>query len=407
MLVRKKVLSHAILILLLISALPLIVQSSSKDVSAAVNHWWIGGGSDSLASNPDNWDYGDGVPLSNDHVAFPDGNKSCTWDLSITVADFFVWPNYSATITIQSDLILSWSGSPQASIGAKAIINITSGHFFTYVTSFASKFENYGTFIGLGTLIISAYDADETIHFGTINCPLQISADYFSTADRSIVIQADTQFGSGLNVFSGSPYYTITVDAHVCHLKANGTTTIGIRGFIIYATFTITSSPGWGGGVQTGHSYTYEVNLSTTASPGEIYTLTTNATWLHWDLADASIYGTPDSVFGGHWYYVNISVADGMLSTYQNYTVLVVSIETAQDYVPVLMGLVFGFGLIAMSVVDKRHSIWPTFTGLAWIVISVVVFYPVGITWMILGIGIGLVMWVEGAMEYAAGRQGT
>jgi hypothetical protein len=70
-----------------------------------------------------------------------------------------------------------------------------------------------------------------------------------------------------------------------------------------------------------------------------------------------------------------------------------------------VLGLAFGFGLIILSVIDKRHGIWPTFAGLAWLVISVVAFYPIGLGWMVLGIGIGLIMWVKGTLEYAAGRK--
>jgi hypothetical protein len=80
------------------------------------------------------------------------------------------------------------------------------------------------------------------------------------------------------------------------------------------------------------------------------------------------------------------------------------TISLSPDMTALILGIVFGFGLIVISVVDKSRKIWPVFTGLAWFVVSIVAFYPVGLGWMVLGIGIGLIMWIEGAMQYASGR---
>jgi hypothetical protein len=81
------------------------------------------------------------------------------------------------------------------------------------------------------------------------------------------------------------------------------------------------------------------------------------------------------------------------------------TISLSPDMSALILGIVFGFGLIILSVIDKGHPIWPTFAGLAWFMIAIVAFYPVGVGWMFLGIGIGLIMWVEGAMGYASGRE--
>jgi hypothetical protein len=81
---------------------------------------------------------------------------------------------------------------------------------------------------------------------------------------------------------------------------------------------------------------------------------------------------------------------------------------TDMQWANLTLSIVFGFGLIVLSVVDKRHSIWPTFAGLIWLCIGVVGLYQFGLLWMITSIGIGLIMWIEGALERATSKgQGT
>lgn len=77
-----------------------------------------------------------------------------------------------------------------------------------------------------------------------------------------------------------------------------------------------------------------------------------------------------------------------------------------------ILALAFGFGLIAMSYIDRKRGIWGTFSGFIWIVLSVVIFYQFGsnqaehVLWMVIGIGIGLILMLEGTKAYSAGREG-
>jgi len=72
----NRVLSHAILILLLISALPLIVHVSSENASAAPDtHTWDDGGADAFAGTHANW-VGDVAPEAGDSVAWTASSTS-------------------------------------------------------------------------------------------------------------------------------------------------------------------------------------------------------------------------------------------------------------------------------------------------------------------------------------------
>lgn len=113
----------------------------------------------------------------------------------------------------------------------------------------------------------------------------------------------------------------------------------------------------------------------------------------------ASPGGTPQGITDSH-----VSIRAHALSgnnTTANETL------TDMQWANLTLSIVFGFGLIVLSVIDKRHNIWPTFAGLIWLCIGVVGLYQFGLLWMITSIGIGLIMWIEGTMAYAARRQRT
>jgi hypothetical protein len=138
--------------------------------------------------------------------------------------------------------------------------------------------------------------------------------------------------------------------------------------------------------------------------PNATLVMSTDASWLV--MFNGTITGRPDADDVGV-YIIQLTFSNSTQTAYQNYTVDVrwIRNSTPTMLMDLVLGLAFGFGLIILSVIDKRHGIWPTFAGLAWLVISVVAFYPIGLGWMVLGIGIGLIMWVKGTLEYAAGRK--
>jgi len=299
----------------------------------------------------------------------------------------------SGTTTTSSSINITHS----LTVDSGKTLTIGAGKTVDLNCSNGGTYSNLGTIAGTGTMEYSFSTADKTLAFGVINAPVRVRAISTATANRTMTLSTDRVLGSTLLVNSDHASNTMTIDARTVYLGAVGAITEGTRGDILYATFSFVSSPGWGGGVQTGHSYTYETNLSTTASPGQVYTFTSNATWLSWDSTDLAVYGTPDSVFGGHWYYVNISVADGMLSTYQNYTVLVVPVETLQDYIPLLMALLFGFGLLIAGL--KFRELW-ILAGPVWIICGLTIFIPYGVVFLLVSVGLGIVLMFKGVSPY-------
>jgi hypothetical protein len=299
----------------------------------------------------------------------------------------------SGTTTTSSSINITHSltvdNGKTLTVGAGKTVDLNCSNGGTY--------SNLGTIAGTGTMEYSFSTADKTLTFGVVNAPVRVRAISTATANRTMTLSTDRVLGSTLLVNSDHASNTMTIDARAVYFGAVGAITEGTRGDILYATFAFVSSPGYGGGVQTMHSYTYETNLSTTASPGQVYTFTSNATWLSWDSTDLAVYGTPDSVFGGHWYYVNISVADGMLSTYQNYTVLVVPVETLQDYIPLLMALLFGFGLLMAGF--KYRELW-ILAGPVWIICGLTIFIPYGVVFLLVSVGLGIVLMFKGVSPY-------
>jgi hypothetical protein len=149
-------------------------------------------------------------------------------------------------------------------------------------------------------------------------------------------------------------------------------------------------------------SYAYIPTVQDNNTDELTFGLEDSPSWLSINVTTGRINGT--STLNGS-YPVHLWVSDGLMTGWVNFTIEIdLNDPNVMDLLTLIVGLVFGFGLIALSILDKRHGIWPTYTGLAWIMISVVALYPIGIGWMILGLGIGLIMWIEGAMEYAASR---
>lgn len=102
-------------------------------------------------------------------------------------------------------------------------------------------------------------------------------------------------------------------------------------------------------------------------------------------------------------YYVNLTLHDTVatVETYdwQNFTLEVAPIAAiGTDYL--ILGLVFGFGLIAMGFADRR---WLFLGGIVWIYLSLAVFGIYGIPWMIIGLGLGIILFLEGMLSIEKG----
>lgn len=158
--------------------------------------------------------------------------------------------------------------------------------------------------------------------------------------------------------------------------------------------------------ITEGSRYSYQFIATDPENYSLIYTLTTDASFLSPMNFYGYFNGTP-AIGQAGFYYVSIRATDGFNVVYQNYS-LDVQTLSSQTFSPgLLLALAFGFGLIAISVVDRRRPIWATYAGFIWITLSVVVLFGFGLEWFVIGLGIGFILMFEGTKAYAAGRQGT
>ena len=97
---NARLLSHLLVVSLLITAFPVILQIGSEDSSAAPDtHVWDGGGANALASTKENWVGDAAAPEALDSVVFDAGALPCTWDLAITTGTFIMDTGYSGVVT--------------------------------------------------------------------------------------------------------------------------------------------------------------------------------------------------------------------------------------------------------------------------------------------------------------------
>ncbi len=83
------------------------VTSDQANQDFTFGKLWTGGGSDALASNPNNWS-GLTVPVSSDVVRFDVTNstKGCVWDLTTQMSSFEMKVGFSSSVVAVSDMIV-------------------------------------------------------------------------------------------------------------------------------------------------------------------------------------------------------------------------------------------------------------------------------------------------------------
>ena len=150
----------------------------------------------------------------------------------------------SASVTVASDINSHWSdamGGPSFTIDPGATVTINSGKYLRYTPTAASTFTNDGIIAGAGTLQVKAYATDKTITFGVANCPTTIIHGSDASANRTISLGDDTEFGSTLSVYSSHATQTITLSHGTDYtLSVTGKFTLGDRGLAVQGTGTWT-----------------------------------------------------------------------------------------------------------------------------------------------------------------------
>ena len=121
--------------------------------------------------------------------------------------------------------------------------------------------------------------------------------------------------------------------------------------------------------------------------------MSTTADWLVID-NDTVVMGIPSAEDIGS-YRVNLTLTNDTATVYQNYTLSVLPRSTI-DTNYLVLGLVFGFGLVVMGFVDHR---WNFLGGIIWIYFALAVFLPFGIPWAFIGVGFGLILMLDGAVH--------
>lgn len=123
-------------------------------------------------------------------------------------------------------------------------------------------------------------------------------------------------------------------------------------------------------------------------------TMTSTADWLV--LYDDSVLGIPTSEDIGT-YLVNLTLTNDVAVEYQNYTIDVTS--SIPSNALLVVALVLGCLFIVLSIRD--YQMMPV-AGLVWLFIAGAVLFPFGVPYLLIGVVIGLLLFLEGVMLIAS-----
>jgi hypothetical protein len=135
---------------------------------------WTGGGTDNLASNPDNWSRSI-VPQNGDDVAFDStSTKDCAWDISVAPTIFSLNSGYTGTVTLNTDLEITGNltitegalNLNDKNLNVDGYIRINSnGNLYTTSSTITLKGDwiNRGNFVS-GTSTVMLNGTNQTIY---------------------------------------------------------------------------------------------------------------------------------------------------------------------------------------------------------------------------------------------------
>jgi len=174
------------------------------------------------------------------------------------------------SLTINAGVVINWRGyTSSLNVGAGATLSLI-GTSVAYLNA-GETYTNAGTIGGASTLYFQLYNADQTIIFNTVNCPVLVYGDPGITANRAITLGANTVFGSTLDISSGHASRTMSLlsGASNYQLQVAGVCTVGARAILTQGTGDWTFS---GGFTQSGASSVFNQH-------GDVYsgTATTSA----------------------------------------------------------------------------------------------------------------------------------
>lgn len=329
-----------LLILSTFSGLNLI----SDDVSAVSTVTWKQT-SGNLASTAANWDTGI-APINTDNVILDTtSSANCYFDYPIIFGSLKIETGYNGCFYLNADSFITGLLSNSKTLTINTSITLTLN------TYWGGSYSNIGTINGNGIFRLLFYANDINWQLGNIDSSLTFLGHGAGYTDRTFTLIRDLSVGKNLVVQGGA--FKMIIDATGYYLGANGTTTILPLGIINYCTYNITSTPILF--IEATKAYDYQIILNSTAiSTPNIYTLTTNSRFLYWDENTQSIYGTPDISFINHSFFVNISISNGMLTTYQNYTI---TINETTNYDLIILTSIIIIGFLTIGIIITFSNI--------------------------------------------------
>jgi len=160
----------------------------------------------------------------------------------------------------------------------------------------------------------------------------------------------------------------------------------------VNVTVNITSTPDTHAYIQI--AYYYNVTCSV---DGTTMTVTTNAEWLVVDAGEYQVKGIPLEDDAG-FYYVNITLSLDAKSDYQNYT-LEVNVATEEGVIDgvTILGIILCGMFTGFAFFDKRLIF---LAGITWMLSAMIVFGEFGALFLILPLGFGMILVIDGVFEY-------
>ncbi len=123
--------------------------------------------------------------------------------------------------------------------------------------------------------------------------------------------------------------------------------------------------------------------------------ITTDANWIYLVNNSFNITGIPLADDLG-FYLVNLSLYYQGNTTWQNYTIMVI---TEADFSPAFfLALIFSFGFLGLMLVRFEFAF---LSGIVWILCSLIFFREYGEMFMILGLAVGMILIISGGMYVA------
>lgn len=143
------------------------------------------------------------------------------------------------------------------------------------------------------------------------------------------------------------------------------------------------------------HLYEYQVVPNNYSATLELYW--SSAEWRQLLIMNWTLMGVPNSTDIGLTILV-LKLTAGPEIAWQNFTIEVIPADNFGASVNLALAFIFGFGLMAVGF--KRSEFW-IIAGPVWIICALTIFISYGVVFLLVGVGIGMVLFIEGVLGIA------